>query len=118
MNGLEIYQIVVPVIALLFLAYTVVMYLRGRSSAFEMVSWMLIWGLAILLALLPDAVTNFIADVFGIKSNVNAIIFLGLGILFFLQFHLYMLVRRQNIIITELVRKLALRDEEGRSGNS
>jgi hypothetical protein len=118
MKDLEIYQVVVPIIAIIFLAYTVIMFRRGRSSAFEMVGWMLIWGLAILLALLPDAVTNFIAKVFGIKSNINAIVFLGLGILFFLQFHLYMLVRRQNQVITDLVRKLALRDNDYKSGDA
>jgi hypothetical protein len=116
--NLETYQKVVPIIALLFLAYTVWMFRRGRSSAFEMVAWIGIWGLAIVLALWPDEVTGFIAEMFGIKSNINAIIFLGLGVLLFLQFRLHMTVRRQNQVITDLVRKLALRDDAEQSGST
>ena len=112
MKHLEIYQVVVPIIAIVFLTYTLVMYRRGRSSAFEMIGWLLVWALIILIALLPDEVTGLIADALGIKSNVNAIIFLGLGILFFMQFHLFMLVRRQNVTISDLVRKLALKEKE------
>lgn len=117
MKGLQIYQIVVPLIALVFLVYTVTMFRRGRSSAFEMVGWMLIWGLIIVLALIPDAVTNFIAEALGIKSNINAIIFMAIGVLLFLQFHLYVLIRKQNATITELVRKLALKDDEAKAAD-
>lgn len=114
MKNIEMYQIVVPIIAAGFLFYSVVMFRRGRSSAFELVAWSLIWGLIVAVALLPDQITGFIADVFGIKSNINALVFLALGILFFLQFHLHLTVRRQNQVISDLVRKLALRSEERR----
>jgi hypothetical protein len=43
----------------------------------------------------------------GIKDNVNAIIFIGLGLLFFLIFSLSSTVDRLERQITDLVREIA-----------
>lgn len=106
------YQILVPLIALLFLGYTVTQHLRGRHTLGELIFWGLFWIVVVAVALFPDVITDRLAKWLGIKSNVNALIFLALGVLFFLQFRLYFLLKRQNHIITDLVRKVALKEKE------
>ncbi len=112
MPPMETYQILVPIVALAFWAYTIFQFIKGRSSIVELLFWSLFWLLTIALALFPDSITDRLARWLGMKSNINALVFLALGILFFLQFRLYFLVKRQNSIISELVRKLALKEDE------
>ena len=75
----------------------------------------MIWVFIIVIAIFPEATTLFIAKIFGIKSNVNAIIFFGLGILFFFQFQMYFGLKKQNNIITSLVRQIALLEQKIKS---
>jgi len=49
-----------------------------------------------------------IAKVFGIKSNINALIFFALGLLFYIQLKLYKKIRKQDELLTEIARKIAL----------
>lgn len=106
------YQIIVPLIAVIFLGYTVAQHIKGRNALSELIFWGIFWMFVVLLALFPDQITDRLAKWLGIKSNINALIFLALGVLFFLQFRLYFLLKRQNHTITELVRKIALKDEQ------
>ncbi len=108
---METYQILVPLVSLAFWAYTIFQFIKGRASMAELLFWSLFWLLTIALALFPDAITDRLAHWLGIKSNINALLFLSIGILFFLQFRLYFIIKRQNAVISELVRKLALEDD-------
>lgn len=106
------YQVLVPLIAVLFLSYTIAQHLKGRNALHELIFWILFWLGIVLLALFPDQITDRLAKWLGIKSNINAIIFLALGALFFLQFRLYFLLKRQNHTITTLIREYALKEEK------
>ncbi len=105
---MEIYQILVPLVAILFMYVSVRQYMSGRNTFFEMFSWCFIWFFIIVVAIIPDLITIYLARALGIKSNVNAIVFLSLGILFFLQYNLFLTIKRQNKTITDLVKKIAL----------
>jgi hypothetical protein len=109
---LKIYQIVVPLIGLIFLFVSVRQSFKGKNTVFETIFWPVFWLVAICIALFPDSTTQFLAEAFGIESNINAIIFLSLGILFFIQYHLFLTIKRQGKIITDLIRKITLQDEE------
>ena len=109
---METYQILVPLIALLFLGVSIAQHVRGKNTTTELLFWIVFWILVIVLALFPDFVTTYVAKLLGIKSNVNAIIFLAIGILFFLQLRMYYIIKRQSVLITDLVRKIALREED------
>lgn len=107
---METYQILVPLIALLFLGVSIAQHVKGKNTITELLFWIAFWLLVIVLALFPDFVTGYLARLLGIKSNVNAIIFLAIGILFFLQLRMYFIIKRQSMLITDLVRKIALKD--------
>ena len=110
--SLRIFQIVVPIIALVFLAGIWTRYRRERIGPKAFVLSALFWIGVAVFCLFPDPISGFLADLTGIKSNVNAVIFLGLGVLSYLVFLLLGEVRENRRQITELTRKIALRDAE------
>jgi|LakMenEpi03Aug12_release.lakeMendotaPanAssembly.Ray.scaffolds.fasta_scaffold238929_1 hypothetical protein len=109
---MEIYQILVPCIAVIFMYVSIKQYVSGKNTFFEMFSWCLIWFFIIAVAIVPDLITVHLAQILGIKSNINAIIFLSLGILFFLQYNLFLTIKRQNKTISELIKKIALENKK------
>lgn len=61
-----------------------------------------------LLAMLPDAISFSIAESLGLKSNINAVIFVWLGFLFIMTYYQSSTIERLERQMTELVRKVAL----------
>jgi hypothetical protein len=114
---MELYKILVPLIAIIFLVFTVVSHVKGKNTLMELIFWIFFWGFTIFLAFFPDFMTKQLAKFLGIKSNVNAIVFLAIGILFFLHIRLYFILKRQNQIITDLIRKLAIDKKEDNKDN-
>lgn len=109
---IRIFQIVVPLLSLLFAVGLTTRYRKDRINLREYLISLTFWtGLAV-FSIFPDEISTFVADIFGIASNVNAVIFLGMGIMIYLIFMLYGEVRENRRQITELVRKIALRDAE------
>ena len=107
---IRIFQIVVPLLALVFMGGFVVRYRKSKITIYEMILGVGFWLAAMLVAIFPDWLSNGIAFLFGIENNVNAILFFGLGLVFFIQFKMYFKIRKQEQDLTELTRKLALRD--------
>lgn len=107
---IRIFQIVVPLVALFFILGIISRYRKSKITVYEMFLGVAFWLSVLLVALFPDFFSNAIARIFGIKSNVNAIIFFCLGILFFIQFRMYFTLRRQEKDLTVLTRQLALLD--------
>lgn len=105
---MQLYQIIVPFVGFTMLAVSVWSYAKSRSTLFEMIFWTVFWLFIVSLALFPDSITNFIANALGVENNVNAIVFTAIGVLFFMQFNLFFIIKKQNRVITELVRKIAL----------
>lgn len=104
---LEIYQWLVPLVSLFFISRTVLQYRANRRTFRGLVIWSVFWVSLAIFAFVPNEVSQRLANVLGIKDNVNAIIFIGLGILFFLIFSLSSTVDRLERQLTELVREIA-----------
>lgn len=109
---MKIYQIIVPLIGLVGMLYTVRQFRLGINRFFESLVWVLLWLFISLVALFPDAITFTISKYIGIKDHINGIIFIGLAISFFLNFKLFNSFKKQNKIITDLVRKIALEKQQ------
>jgi len=104
---LEIYQWLVPLVSIFFIIRTVVQYRTRRRTFRGLIIWVSFWLLLAIFAFIPNSASHKFARILGIKDNVNAIIFIGLGILFFLVFSLSSTVDRLERQITELVREIA-----------
>ena len=109
---LRYFQIIVPIIALLLILREVRGYLKAKSSIYESGLIALFWISVSVFALFPDTISKKIAQTCGIKDNVNAIIFFALGLVFYFQFQLYKILKRQDEYLTKLTRKIALKESE------
>jgi hypothetical protein len=108
----EIYQWLVPLIAGFFLFRVVAQFRQHKRSLTVTVIWAIFWATIIVLALIPNPVSFKIAELLGFKSNINAVIFVALGLLFLLVFYLFNVIERLERQITELIRKLAIYEAE------
>ena len=107
----EVYQIIVPVISVIAMTLTFREFRKGNNSLFELLMWGGFWGFIGIVAIFPDPTTRFISHTIGIKDHINAIIFIGLAMSFFLHFRLFNTMKKQNASITELVRQIAINNE-------
>ncbi len=106
--NIRTFQIIVPVIAAIF-----VLWQLWRIYNFK-TKWKAIWPGTLLalfisiIAIFPDSTTNWLAKTLDFKSNVNAIIFVLIGVLFGGVIILYDLYKRQQKVITELTIELSM----------
>ena len=108
----EVYQWVVPVISLFFLIRVALQYAKNKRSIYSTIVWSAFWIFIAVVAIIPDAISFRIADIFGFRDNVNAIIFVALGILFLLVFYLSSVIDKMETQLTELVRRIAIEQTE------
>jgi hypothetical protein len=105
---MRIYQLIVPIVGIIGIFYTLNKFRVGINTLFESILWILLWLFISSVAIFPDATTLFLSKTIGIKDHINGIIFIGLAISFFLNFKLFNSFKKQNKIITDLVRKIAI----------
>lgn len=105
---IEIYQWLVPLVALFFVYRIVSQFRANRRLLLGTVIWVSFWVILSLLAMLPDAISFSIAESLGLKSNINAVIFVWLGFLFIMTYYQSSTIERLERQMTELVRKVAL----------
>jgi hypothetical protein len=109
---LRYFQIIVPLVCLLLIWRQIRAYQQAKSSIYEASLITVFWISVSVFAFFPDFFSEKIAQLFGIKDNINAIIFFALGLLFYFQFQLYKILKRQDENLTEIARKVALKDAE------
>jgi len=103
------YQIIVPLLSLVAIAYAWTLARRHKKTVWEAILWTLFWGAIAGIALEPGIV-SYLTVITGIKSQVNAILVTSIGILFFMIF--YMIIRLEELEQrqTRLIRNVALRE--------
>jgi len=107
---IEIYQWIVPLVAVYYLVRLYLQRRQGRKTTQNVVIWTAFWIFISLAAIVPNALSKRVATLLGFESNVNALIFVALGVLFILVFQLSATVNKLELKLTELVRELAIRD--------
>jgi len=103
----SLYQLIVPVLALLMIMKAISRFRRNEQSWREVITWVLVWGAIAFFALFPRVSDHF-ASAIGIKSGANAIITAALVILFYIVFKLLVSSENLEAKITKLNRKIAL----------
>lgn len=78
-----------------------------------MVVWILFWLAITLMAIIPNPVSMKIASILGFRSNVTAVIFVSIALLFLFVFYLSSTIEKLEHQMTDLVRKIAL-DEKNK----
>ncbi|MDX1686277.1 MAG: DUF2304 domain-containing protein [Saprospiraceae bacterium] len=106
------FQIVVLIISAIFLYRVIKKYIRSQVNLVETALGILFWVSTLLLALFPDTISNKLAKIFGIKDNINAVIFILIGFLGIIQFRLFNILRTQEKTLTSIIRKLAILEHD------
>jgi len=105
---IEIYQWLVPLVAIFFIWRIISQFRANRRLLIGTVIWVSFWVILGLLAMLPDPISFSIAESLGLKSNINAVIFVWLGFLFIMTYYQSSTIERLERQVTQLVRKVAL----------
>ena len=87
------------------------MYLRLRSSLFDMILIVLFFAAGIFFVLLPDTTTK-IAHWVGVSRGADLLLYSSTLFLFFLILKLYSRLRKMEQKFTELVRNKSLEEAE------
>ena len=110
--NIRLFQWLIPFVAILFILNQFLRYTRGRLNLGELIFGVVLWLSTAVLALFPDQISNFIAHLFGIKSNTNAVLFFGMGALFYFQYRIYRIQVSHRREITKLTRMIALQNNK------
>lgn len=106
--NVNLYQWVVPLIALFYVVRLVNQYKVKKRLIKGTIFWFVFWVSISILAIIPDNISIGLAKVLGFKDNVNAIIFVGVFFQFLFLYYLSNTVERLERKVTDLVRKIAI----------
>ena len=106
--NVNVYQWVVPLIALFYVVRLVNQYKVKKRLIKGTIFWFIFWVSISILAIIPDNISVGLAKVLGFKDNVNAIIFVGVFFQFLFLYYLSNTVERLERKVTDLVRKIAI----------
>ena len=101
-------------IRVVLFAISIIMILRisgnirsKNGRMFETFLWLAVWAFLGIVAIVPD-VTSFLATIFGVGRGVDLAIYLGIILLYYLIFKIYVRIERMERDLTKLVRKIAV----------
>jgi len=106
---LSLIQIVLVIFLFFALSRVVLRFKGGVVSLTGLMFWSSLFALAIVAVLIPD-ITSRIARAAGIGRGADAVIYASIVLLFYLIFRLHIFLEDIKSDITEIVRKLALKD--------
>ena len=106
------FQVIVILLSLVFLYRVVRKHRRSQVNLIETGLGLAFWTATLLLALFPDTISTQLAKIFGIKDNINAVLFILIGLLGVIQFRLFNILRNQDKALTAIIRQLAIMDNE------
>ncbi len=104
-------QIFITLFALIALFGVVRGFKRGALSRTGVVAWIFIWVAAI-VAVWNPWITNRIASMLGVGRGADAVLYVSVVMLFYMIFRLYGKCENLEHQLSELVKKIALKDLE------
>lgn len=110
--SITIIQVVLTLCIALIAIY---MYMRLRSTLFDLILIILFFVIGTFFVLFPDT-TNDIAHWVGVSKGANLFLYTAIMFLFFLILKLYARLRRIEQKFTELVRNKSLEEAEEING--
>lgn len=107
--NLSIIQLLLFLFLLFALSRVYLRFKSGEVSGRGLIFWGTIFILAISVVLFPDLSTQ-VARTLGIGRGTDAVVYASIVLLFYLVFRLYVYLQDIHYEITELIKKLALKD--------
>ena len=103
------YQIIVPLAALLMVAYAWNLVVRQKKTIWEGCLWTLFWCTIGYVAVEPRSL-QVLSSITGIKRNEYAAVFTAIVILFFIVFYMILRIEALEQRIVKITRERALKD--------
>ena len=104
---MEIIQIIAILFALFALSRAALRLKDKSINNVQFMFWGLIWAAVIIIAFVPN-ITTSISKIFGIGRGMDLVVYIGIALLFYLMFRLYVKIDKIEGEITKVVRKTAL----------
>jgi hypothetical protein len=104
-------QILIVLFSIFAISRTIRQFRSGALTFLWLMVWGLFWVAVGAITLMPQT-TDVIATRLGVGRGVDVVIYVSLIALFYLIFRLFTKIEDVEREITQLVRKLALEDEE------
>ena len=100
-------QVIVLIIVFFAVSRAILRLKDHEISVFQFLFWLAVWCGVLVIALLPG-LTQVASNVLGVERGVDVVVYLGVLVLFYLLFRVY--VRLENIEqdLTKIVRVLSL----------
>jgi hypothetical protein len=108
---MHLYQIIILLIAVTMLYQGIKNYAQGKGgqTLYKLLIRIVVWGGMALIAIFPTF-TNLLADLVGLKGNINAVILTAFLLIFLMIFKLLSAIEKLEQNISELTRKDALKE--------
>jgi len=106
----SLYQLLVPLFSVIMIAKAVSQFMRHKRTLRELLVLCFIWAGISIVAVFPDFSMHWLSTFTGIKSGINALIFFVLVVLVYGLLQLLIKMEDNERVMTELVRKIALRE--------
>lgn len=103
----------IQIILLIFITFFLSrVYLRSKEKVIPVKTalfWTIIWVLALVGIILP-ATTSKVASFFGVGRGVDFILYLGISVLFYLVFRIYVMIEDLRRELTKIVRRVGIQN--------
>lgn len=108
-NHLQLYQVVILILAGFMLYQGIGDFLKGKNhqTILKLGVRLIVWGGMATIVLFPDF-SNVLADIIGIQGNINAVILTGFILVFLMIFKLLAAIERLEQQMTLLTRQKTL----------
>ncbi len=100
-------QIVGTGIILIIFGQLVVKYIKDKASFIKILFWFGFWGAALILIWLPKEILDKFGDIVGVGRGIDALVYLSIIILFYINLRLNSRLDKLERNITKLVREMA-----------
>lgn len=100
-------QILILIFAIFALSRAALQIRRKGITHAQFFFWALVWLSLIVFALVPSF-TSYLSRFFGIDRGVDLFVYIGLVVLFYSMFRIYVMVDRMRQEITVLTREIAI----------
>ncbi len=104
-----IIRIIIWIFALFVLSRLVLNYEKKKISNFGLIFWVLIWLIVVGFTTWPN-ISDQVAHYLGISRGTDAALYLAIILLFYLVFRLYIRFFDIESEITEIVKKVAVKN--------
>lgn len=109
--GMQLYQIVIVLVAGIMIYDGAANFLKGKSgqTILKLFIRVAIWGSMALIALFPK-VTILLAKIIGLEGNINAVVLTGFILIFLIIFKMLSAIEKLEQQISEVTRKESLKE--------